>query len=117
MWAHRRAYASALVPPHAGAWADAGPEVARIAPLTASVERARLELVRRQSTPASRATVDRSVFAADALRAMLDQQPEEALERIRWKAEREAFVTRVRKEAEKMLADAVDAYRKMREGQ
>lgn len=112
-----RAYASALVPPHAGAWADAGPEVARIAPLTASVERARLELVRRQSTPASRATVDRSIFAADALRAMLDQQPEEALERIRWKAEREAFVTRVRKEAEKMLADAVDAYRKMREGQ
>ena len=110
-----KAYGSAAVPPWAGAWADAGPEVARLAALTASCERARLELVRSRSTPSSRATVDRSVFAADALRAVLDQQPEGEVDRIRWRHEREAFVKRARVEAEKLLADAVAAYRNARE--
>jgi hypothetical protein len=110
-----RAYASAQIPPHAGAWADAGPEVARLAVLTPSVERARVELVRGSSTADSRATVDRATHAVDALRAVLDAQPEGEIERIRWKAEREAFVARVRREAVKLLHDAVEAYRKARE--
>ncbi len=111
-----RAYSSAAVPLYAQEWAAAGEEVARLAPLTASVEAARRELVAERSTPATRSTVERATFAADAMRAKLDAQPEGDLPRLRWKAERERFVEAVRKEAAKMLADAVEAYRSAREG-
>jgi hypothetical protein len=95
-------------------WGDE--EIARIAPMTATVERARKELVAQRSTVSSRATVDRSVFAVDAMRAKLDAQPEGEFERARWKAERTAFIEKVKIEAEKLLRTAVLAFREAREG-
>lgn len=108
-----RAYGAGAPPRYADVWED---EVARLAPLTPSCEAARRRLVAAQSTPATRATVDRSTFAADALRAVLDSQPEEGPARQRWGAEREAFVAQVEREARRMLADAVRAYREVRTG-
>ena len=91
-------------------------EVARLAPSTPSVEAARRELIAERSTPATRSTVDRATFAADAMRAKLDAQPEGDLPRLRWRAERERFVEAVRAEAAEMLKEAVEAYRQAREG-
>lgn len=110
-----RAYGT-VATPRWGAEVWGTDEVSRLAALTPSVELARRALVAERSTPGSRATVDRSTFAADAMRAKLDAQPEGEIERIRWRAERERFVEAVRKEAAKMLADAVRSYRDAREG-
>jgi hypothetical protein len=100
---------------YAAPWREYGEEVACVAPLCPSVERARRELVRESSTPDSRETVDRSTFAADAMRAVLDAAPEGEADRARWQAARSVFITKVRGEAEKMLKDAVEAYRSARE--
>lgn len=108
-----RAYGTGSAPRYLDVWGDE--LLARVAPLTASVERARQELVRARSTPASRATVDRATFAADALRAVLDAQPDEGTARTRWALEREAFVARVRREAAELLERAALAYRQLRE--
>lgn len=90
-------------------------EVARLAATTPSVERARVELVRARSTVVNRATVDRAIVAADALAHVLDAQPEEEPERGRWKIAREAFIAKVRAEAEAILRVAVENYRRFRD--
>ena len=64
----------------------------------------------------SRPTVDRATFAVDAMREVLDAQPEGEVERARWKAERERFIVAVSKEATELLRAAVEAYREQREG-
>jgi hypothetical protein len=111
-----RAYGAASASPYAHVWAVSGEEIARLAPLCPSVERARVQLVDAAAPGGggARETADRATFAADALRLKLDAAPADALARLRWKAERVAFIERVRKEAEALLRDAVKAYREAR---
>jgi hypothetical protein len=114
-----RAYGAATTPP----WAGLSPEAARLAPFCPSVERARLEVVDRKMrawNPGSghdlvtRRSIDKGVFAADALRAKLDQAPEDEVTRTRWRYEREAFCRAVEAEAYGLLRVAVEAYRAAR---
>jgi hypothetical protein len=114
-----RAYGSALQP----VWAGLSPEAARLAPYCPSVERARLECVDRKMRNwnpecghdlVTRRSIDKGVFASDALRMKLDQAPEDEVTRTRWRYEREAFCKAVEREAYELLRVAVSAYREAR---
>jgi len=112
-----RAYGSFATPQ----WAGLSPEAARLAPLCASVERARREYVDAQVTvlghwgdPGATRAVDRATYVPDVLRRKLDLAPEDELGKVRWSREREKFVEAVERDAAKLLLDAVASYREMR---
>jgi hypothetical protein len=111
-----RAYGRALAARAAVEWLQWGEDVARLVPLTDVTEKARQELVVASSTPLTRRTVDRSTYAADALRAVLDAAPEDLVLKERWRSRREEFIEKARKEAEAMLFAAVKEYREKRAG-
>jgi hypothetical protein len=62
----------------------------------------------------TRRSIDKGVFASDALRMKLDQAPEDEVTRTRWRYEREAFCKAVEREAYELLRVAVSAYREAR---
>jgi hypothetical protein len=111
-----RVYGPMTTPPWAG---QLSPEAARLAPLCPSVEKARRELVMataaaRGILPSAARTLDRSIFAADALRWKLDASPDDEVGRIRWKLEGDALKARVEREALALLQVAVKAFRQAR---
>ncbi len=60
--------------------------------------------------------IDHAVTAADALRWALEDAPSDPAARAKWRGEREAFIKRVRVEAEKIIVDACRSYRAARRG-
>lgn len=94
------------------------PEASRLAPLLPVVERARGHYVDELVTargqwgdPVAAAVVDRSTYTSDLLKRKLDQAPDGETEHARWSRERAAFVAAVEKDAARVLAEAVEAYR------
>ena len=94
-----------------------GEDVARIVPYTSAVEAVRIEIAREAARGKGSdgvRTAERSTFAVDAVRHVLDGVPEEGPARERWQAERTAFIARAGREAAAMLRSAVEAYREQR---
>jgi hypothetical protein len=98
-------------------WVVLGEDVARIVPYTSAVEAVRIEIAREAARGKGSdgvRTAERSTFAVDAVRHVLDGVPEEGPARERWQAERTAFIARAGREAAAMLRSAVEAYREQR---